>query len=424
MKSVAIIGSGIAGLGTAHLLHPLVPIALFERDSRLGGHAHTVVVREEGRELPIDTGFMVYNEVTYPHLCRLFAELGVRSQPTSMSFGVQDRGSGIEYCGSGWNELFAQRRNLLRPRFLRMLRTVVRFNEEAAEAIGDPRFASMSLSDYARCRGYSDDFLRFYLLPMAGAVWSTPFAGVHTFPAPTLLRFFRNHGLLGGLEGHHPWLTVAGGAKTYVEAMTRRFRDAVVTGDAVVAVSRGAHGATLRLASGASAHFDKVVFACHADEALDLLQDRTADEDRLLGAFRYQRNEAVLHTDPAPMPRARRAWASWNVRVDGDRATTIYWMNRLQRVSDRRDYFVSIDDPGLVDPARVLRRIVYHHPQFDVCAVRAQAELPSLNALGTDQSTYYCGAYFGYGFHEDGFRSAIDVSEAIIGRALWEERAA
>lgn len=266
--------------------------------------------------------------------------------------------------------------------------------------------------------------MELYLLPTAAAVWSTPFAQAGHFPATTLLRFFHNHGLLGGLEGHHQWLTLAGGARTYVEAMTRGFRDRIVLGNGVIQVSRDAAGASLRLADGTRRNFDRVIFACHADEALALLTDPTPDERRLLGAIRYQRNVATLHTDRTPMPRTRRAWASWNVRIDGRRASTIYWMNSLQRVSDRRDYFVSIDDPDLVDPNLVLRTIVYHHPQFTLETMEAQRELPSLNRLAPGQTTYYCGAYFGYGFHEDGFRSAIDASRALSDCARWDEAAA
>ena len=279
-----------------------------------------------------------------------------------------------------------------------------------------------TLQEYVDARGYGEDFLRLYLLPMSSAVWSTPFDEVRAFPAMTLLRFFRNHGLLGGLSGQHPWLTVKGGAKTYVEKMTRGFRDQIHLGNGVIRVDRTPSGATLRFADGSSRLFDKVVFACHADEALAMLGEPTPDERRLLGPFRYQKNIATLHTDPAPMPRRRRAWASWNYRIDevrsdgspSVRATTIYWMNSLQKVSDRRDYFVSIDDPGLIDPARELKTINYHHPVFTLAAVDAQRELPSLNQISPDQTTYFCGSYFRHGFHEDAFTSAIEASRAVV----------
>ncbi len=425
-ESIGIVGTGIAGLGAAWLLADEFEVTLFDGNLHAGGHTNTVTVREQDRELPIDTGFMVFNEVTYPNLTALFRELGVEVMPAPMSFGVQHRASGIEYCGSSVDQLFAQRRNLLRPRYLRFLATVRRFNRDAHEAIRTHAFDELTLAEYAQARGYGEDFLRFYLLPMAGAVWSTPFDRVRDFPAITLLRFFQNHGLLGGLEGHHPWLTVRGGAKTYVEKLTRGFRERIHLNTAAVRVEPVADGVSIRLADGSRATFDRVILACHADDALALLAQPSQDETRLLSAFRYQQNSATLHTDSAPMPRARRAWASWNVRIDERDAatTTIYWMNSLQGVSDRENYFVSIDDPGLIAPEKVLRTISYHHPLFDRDAVAAQRELPRLNASSPDQTTFFCGSYFGYGFHEDAYTSAIRVAEAVRAAARQKEVAA
>jgi predicted NAD/FAD-binding protein len=429
LTNIAIIGTGIAGLGCGYLLHRRFDVSLFDGNDYAGGHSNTIAVDREGELVPVDTGFMVFNEVTYPKLTRLFARLGVETVPTSMSFGVQHRGAGIEYCGSSVDQLFAQRRNLVRPRFLRMLQQVSRFNRDAREAIRDSRNAGVTLEQYIQARGYGTSFRDLYLLPMAAAVWSSPFEDVRHFPATTLLRFFDNHGLLGGLEGHHPWLTVRGGAKRYVEAMTRDFRERIALGNAVRRVERDGGGVTLSFANGERRRFDEVIFACHADQALALLAAPTPDERRLLSPFRYQRNVALLHSDPAPMPRSRKAWASWNVRIEegGDgisRATTIYWMNSLQHLSARQDYFVSIDDPGLVDPARVLRTIVYHHPLFNLETVRAQQELASLNRMGEQRHTYFCGSYFGYGFHEDGFASAIEASRAVASAEVWKEEAA
>jgi predicted NAD/FAD-binding protein len=428
MKRIAIVGTGIAGLGCGYLLHRRFDVSLFDRNGYAGGHTNTVTVDEEGRPVSIDTGFMVFNEITYPNLTSLFAELGVETRATSMSFGVQHIASGIEYAGGSVSQLFARRRNLLDPRFLRALQQISRFNQEAQAALDSGAFERTTLQEYADARGYGEDFLRLYLLPMSSAVWSTPFDQVRAFPAMTLLRFFRNHGLLGGLSGQHPWLTVVGGAKTYVERMTRGFRDRIHLGNGVVRVDRNPSGATLRFADGSARTFDKVIFACHADEALEMLSDPTPDERRLLTPFRYQKNVATLHTDPAPMPRRRRAWASWNYRVDDRRtpasATTIYWMNSLQRVSDRRDYFVSIDDPGLIDPSRVLKTIHYQHPVFTLAAIDAQRELPSLNVISPEQTTYYCGSYFRHGFHEDAYTSAIEASRAVIRGAAETEVAA
>ncbi|MGZ7039526.1 MAG: NAD(P)/FAD-dependent oxidoreductase, partial [Thermoanaerobaculia bacterium] len=420
----AIIGTGIAGLGCGYFLHRDFDVSLFDRNDYAGGHSNTITVDENGRAVPIDTGFMVFNGVTYPNLSRLFAELGVETMPSAMSFGVQHLASGIEYCGSSVSQLFAQRRNLVRPRFLNALRHISRFNADALRALAEGAEPSDTLEQYCVKCGYSADLLELYLLPIASAIWSTPFDDVRDFPIATLLRFFRNHGLLGGLSGHHQWLTVKGGSKTYVDKMTQPFRGNVHLGNRITRVTRSSHRVTLRFADGASAAFDKVIFACHADEALAMLGDPTADERRLLGAFPYEENVATLHTDPAPMPRSRRAWASWNYRLDGSRASTIYWMNSLQRVSDRRDYFVSINDPGLIDPARTLKTIVYHHPVFTMRGIEAQRELPSLNEISDSQTTYFCGSYFRYGFHEDAFASAIAASRAVARQAFWAEVAA
>ena len=424
MTSIAIVGTGIAGLGCGHFLHPEHEVSLFDGNSYAGGHTNTVTVDEDGRAVPIDTGFMVFNDVTYPFLTRLFSELGVETMPASMSFGVQHVGSGIEYCGSSVNGLFAQRRNLVKPLFLRALRQISRFNTDALRALSNGDEPDDTLEQYCRRGGYGDELLQLYLLPIASAIWSTPFDDVRTFPIATLMRFFRNHGLLGGLSGHHQWRTVRGGAKTYVEKMTRPFRGRIHLNNAVVRVERAGRRVTIRFADGACAAFDKVVFACHADEALAMLGDASPEERRLLGAFRYQKNVAALHTDPAPMPRSRRAWASWNYRLDRHSASTIYWMNSLQRVSDRRDYFVSVNDPGLIDSVRVMKTIVYHHPVFTLEAMAAQRELPSLNQMGADQTTYFCGSYFRYGFHEDAFVSAIAASRAIARDSVWAEAAA
>ena len=437
VKTIAIIGTGIAGLGCGYLLHRDFDVSLFDRNDYTGGHTNTITVDEAGKPVPIDTGFMVFNEITYPNLTRLFAELTVETVPTTMSFGVQHIPSGIEYAGGSVSQLFAQPRNLFNTRFLGALRQIGRFNSEAQDALASGSFERTTLQEYADARGYGHDFLRLYLLPMSSAVWSTPFEEVRDFPAMTLLRFFRNHGLLGGLSGQLQWQTVAGGARTYVEKMTRGFRERIHLGNGVVRVDRSPSGATLRFADGSARGFDKVVFACHADEALAMLAEPTPDERRLLAPFHYQKNVATLHTDPSPMPRSRRAWASWNCRVDeagpaqprsrtdaGARATTIYWMNSLQKVSDRRDYFVSIDDPGLIDPARVLKTITYHHPVFTMAAIDAQRELPSLNDLSPDQTTYFCGSYFRHGFHEDAFTSAIEATCAVIGGATGSEVAA
>ncbi|NDC75717.1 NADP transhydrogenase subunit alpha [bacterium] len=429
----AIIGTGIAGLGTAHFLHRAGDeVTCFGPEAYPGGHSNTVEAVEPGtgRALPIDTGFMVFNRVTYPQLCRLFEELKVPVKPTDMSFAVKDLDTGLEWCGSSLNHLFAQRKNLLSPRFIRMLLAVKRFNEEAvaalkaAEAGGAP--ITESLADYVRRRGYGKDFWDLYLVPMSSAVWSTPPEKMMAFPAASLLRFFHNHGFLG-LDTQHPWWTVDGGSREYVRRLVAPFADRLRLGCAVSRVVRHGpgRGVTVFTADGAAHAFDRAVVAAHADDALRLLVNPTADEIRLLGAFKYQTNVATLHTDANVMPRARLAWASWVYQISRDRAgritpATHYWMNRLQGVSERERYFVSINRPEQIDPAKVIKTIDYTHPLFDLGALAAQGELPALNAAARGATeTYFAGSYFRYGFHEDAFLSAVQLSEFLLGRDPW-----
>ncbi|MSU72742.1 MAG: NADP transhydrogenase subunit alpha [Opitutus sp.] len=423
MSSLAIIGTGISGLGCAHFLHRHFDLTLFEQNGYVGGHTNTVSVPEPGtgRRVPIDTGFMVFNQVTYPHLTRLFTELAVPIKRTEMSFSVRHADTGLEFAGSSLNHLFAQRRNLLRPRFWRMLAAINRFNTEAVAALEDPASQDETLGAYVKRRGYGDDFFNLYLVPMSSAVWSTPPALMLEFPATTLLRFFHNHGFLG-LSTQHPWWTVEGGAKSYVAKITAPWRDRIQLDRAATRVVRTPRGGVVMTASGQAQVFDHVILACHGDQAFRLLANPTPAETRVLSAFRYQSNIATLHTDASVMPRTRLAWSSWNYELNRDESgggssATHYWMNSLQGVSDRENYFVSINRPEAIAPERVLRRIEYEHPLFSLEAVRAQAEIPALNAAahgGTE--TYFAGAWQRFGFHEDGLLSAVRVCEELLGR--------
>ncbi len=423
MKRVAIIGSGISGLGCAHFLSRSHDITLFEKDTRLGGHTHTLDLHEEARPFSMDTGFMVYNERTYPLLTQLFASLDIRTKPTSMSFSVRHDPEVVEYRGTSFNTLFAQRRNLVRPRYWRFLAAVARFNREAAAALAKGELHDVTLECFLRKRRFGDDFRRFYLQPIGGAVWSVPPGSVLAFPAETLIRFFHNHGFLG-YSTHFPWRTVDGGASRYVRKLTSPLRDRIRTGDAVARVERQGSSVHLYTESGGNACFDAVILACHADQALSLLARPSDEEAAALGAFRYQPNNATIHTDASVMPRSRTAWASWNYRVSRDpsstreRYSTHYWMNSLQGLTTSGNYFVSLNADDTVDPARVIRQIVYRHPVFDTRAVHAQSLLPALNRRPGNR-VFFCGSYFGYGFHEDGLRSAYELSRLLLGRDPW-----
>jgi predicted NAD/FAD-binding protein len=420
MKRVAIIGTGIAGLGCAHFLHRKFDLTLYEKNDYVGGHSNTISVAEENRAVPIDTGFMVFNEVTYPNLTRLFRELGVAVKQTNMSFSVQHLPAHLEFCGTSLNHLFGQRKNLFRPRFWKMILQINRFNAEAMEALASPKFQNHTLGEYVRERNYGDDFLHFYLVPMSSAVWSTPPEMMLEFPAVALLRFFHNHGFLG-LHTQHPWFTVVNGAKAYVEKITAPFRDKIRLQRGAASVRREAGGVKVTDVSGHMEYFDRVIFASHADETLNMLADADAQERRLLGEFKYQPNSALLHTDASVMPKIKLCWSSWNYRIDFGAdgkisPSTIYWMNRLQGVSDRQNYFVSINGENSVNPDTVLKRIQYEHPVFNLGAIRAQTELPKLNERMTN--VFFCGSYFRYGFHEDAFTSALELCRVITGERL------
>lgn len=422
-ERIAIVGTGISGMACGWFLSREHDVTLFEKDDRIGGHSNTVMVKEGDGVIPVDTGFMVYNEVTYPLLTRLFRELDVLTKPTSMSFSVQHVADGLEFNGGSVNLLFGQRRNLLNLRYWKMLTRIARFNRETVAELANPQFGEMPLRDYVKARGYGDDFLQWYLSPMAAAVWSSPPERIEEFPARTLMRFWHNHGFLG-LDTQHPWRTVAGGSRCYVEKLVSSFEPSIHCGAGVRAVSQSAEGARVTLNDGSGLEFDRVVIAAHGDQALQLLADPTASESDLLGKFHYQDNVAVLHTDPRFMPKTRRCWASWNYRIDADakrglRHSTHYWMNELQGVSERESYFVSINPPEEIAPEFVKRRLDYEHPLFDLDAVAAQEHLPGLNAEGHSTKRHFCGAWQRNGFHEDGLWSAVNVCREILGRDPW-----
>lgn len=418
MGRVAIIGTGIAGMGCAHFLAGKHELTIYEKNDYVGGHTNTVTIEEEGRGIPVDTGFIVYNEVTYPNLTSLFRTLGVPTTPTSMSFSVQHTPSGLEWSGTGFNGLFAQRKNLFRPWFYRFLAEVRRFNSESVAILDDPGAIRLTLDEYARSRGYSRDFLDRYLIPMSSAVWSTEPRKMLDFPAVALVRFFRNHGFLG-LRTQHQWRTVVGGSREYRDRLIAPFRERIHCSRPAVKVARQGAGAVVTDSGGGEGVFDAVILACHADEALALLDRPTDMEASLLGRFPYQKNIVTIHTDPSVMPVTRRAWSSWNYRLKLHGGipvpSTVYYMNSLQKLPGKRDYFISIGDPESVRPDAVLRTMTYEHPVFTVGALQAQKDLPRLNEGGP---LYFCGSYFRYGFHEDALDSAMDAVHRLTGEEV------
>ena len=414
-QRIAIVGTGISGLACAHFLHRHHDITLFEKDNRIGGHSNTVMAPEPDREVPIDTGFMVYNEVTYPHLTRLFKELDVATKETSMSFSVQHLQDKLEFNGGSLNLLFAQRRNLLRPRFWKMLLQINRFNKETIAEVKDPQFPHLTLAEYVKARGYGADFLRWYLSPMAAAVWSSPPEKIDDFPALTLMRFWHNHGFLG-LDTQHQWRTVCGGSREYVAKISAPFQDRIHQGSAVSAISPENQ---ITLTDGSTHQFDLIISAAHGDQALKLLTAPTPLEKDILSKFSYQANEAVLHTDPQFMPKTKRCWASWNYQISGEKHSTIYWMNSLQGISDRESYFVSINPSGPIPQDKVIRRLDYEHPLFDLPAIHAQARIPELHQAASESGRYFCGAWQRNGFHEDGLWSAVELCKSLLGKDPW-----
>ncbi len=415
MQKLAIIGTGIAGMGSAHLLQKKYDITLFEKDNYIGGHTNTVSVNEDGNPVYMDTGFMVFNFETYPNLCKLFDEIKAPIKKTDMSFSVQHAPTGLEYCGSGINGLFAQRKNIFNIKYIKMLMEISRFNKISVEILDDPHYENHSLAEYIKEFKFSDEMLQKYLIPMSSAVWSTPMDKMLYFPAVALIRFFKNHGFLG-LDTQHQWYTLQNGSQAYRELLIKPFKDRIHINKAAVKVSRKNNKAIVHLSDGSIQEFDKVIMACHANQTLALLEEPTPEEQRLLSPFQYQKNIATVHTDESVMPKNKKTWSSWNYKIETIKGellpTTIYWMNSLQGVSEKKNYFVSINAfPDSIAKDKLIREIEYEHPLFDVPAIQAQRVLHTLNETGP---FYFCGSYFKYGFHEDAYKSAVELSAILL----------
>ena len=406
---IAIIGSGIAGLTSAYLLNRSHDISVFEAGDWIGGHTHTVDVQVAGQGYAVDTGFIVFNDWTYPNFIRLLSQLGVGFKATEMSFSVNDPMSGVEYNGHSLNSLFAQRRNLLSPKFWGMVRDILRFNREALNDLNQQRIASdMTLGDYLKANGYSERFIQHYIVPMGAAIWSMSLNDMLGFPLQFFVRFFKNHGLLS-VSDRPQWCVVEGGSSSYVAPLTESFKQHIRLNCAVTRVERDGDGVTVHSAAG-SERFDKVIFACHSDQALALLAEPTRIEKEILGALPYADNDVVLHTDTRLLPQRPLAWASWNYRLGGladQPAAVTYDMNILQGIQSDTTFCVSLNQTAAIDPSKILARYTYAHPQYSLAGMAAQARWEEL--LGANHS-YFCGAYWANGFHEDGVVSALRVA--------------
>lgn len=416
---IAIIGSGISGMSAAWLLAQRHDVTIYEAESRIGGHSNTVEVRQRRGSVPVDTGFIVFNERNYPNLKAMFAHLDIETHASDMSFSVSLDEGKTEYAAKDLGALLARPRNLFSPRFWSMAADLVRFYRQAARDISPSDSELITLGDYLDAQGYGEAFQNDHLLPQAAAIWSAPVESIRDYPACAFVRFFENHGLLNFVQ-RPQWHSVKGGSRTYVQKLTSAYRDRVRVGNAVRTIARLNDGVLVRDTAGASERFDRVVVATHANQALALLSDPSPEERELLGAFRYTRNLAVLHTDERLMPRRRALWSSWNYvgrSQDTDVCSVSYWMNPLQGLTTDEPVFVTLNPFREAEPGRVLHTEVYEHPMFDAPAVRAQRQIWSLQGV---RNTWFCGAHFGSGFHEDGLQSGLAVAEQLGGvRRPW-----
>lgn len=420
---IALIGSGIAGMGAAWLLHRDHEIVVYEKQDRIGGHSNTVDVPtlDGSGMIPVDTGFIVYNEATYPNLIALFKVLGIQTSLSNMSFAVSIDDGKLEYNGEGLKGLFAQPRNLVRPSHYRMIADVLRFYKHAPADADGAANPDLTVGRYLAEQGYSRAFIEDHLLPMAAAIWSATSEEIAQFPLRSFLSFFRNHGLLElDFQARPQWYTVDGGSREYVSRLTAPFRDRVRLNTPVVGVTRTPAGVIVHDSQGGEERFDQIILASHTDESLRLLSDPSPEERAILGGIRYADNLAYLHRDPSLMPKRRAAWASWNYMAnrgqsqDGGQSVSVtYWMNQLQNIDPKEPLFVSLNPLSPPQPDRVLRTVTYAHPQFDQGSAAAQSALGNIQGL---RRTWYCGAWAGYGFHEDGLSSGLAVAEAIAQR--------
>jgi len=414
-KKVAIIGAGAAGLTAAYLLNSRYDITLFEKNDYLGGHTHTAVIPDgPDAGTPIDTGFIVFNDRNYPTLLRLFERLGIKGQLSDMSFGVNVPSIDFQYSSYVPRGLFAQKKNFFRPVFWQMIRGILRFNKEAVRDLMSGRVRQQTLGEYLVKRNYSEPFRKYYLIPMGAAIWSTPCGQMLDFPAENFMRFFYNHGLLS-LKGRPHWMTVPGGSQSYVKVIRRELEGKYRVSLPALQIKRDENSVTV-MTSQVAEKFDYAVVAVHADEACRLLSDPDSEETRLLGPWTYSKNRAVLHCDESVMPSCPEAWASWNYHRSSEATdasvSLTYHMNRLQALKTQKQYFVSLNLEKPPAPEKIIRETDYWHPVYTPASLKAQKDLPSLNGR---RRTYYCGSYFGYGFHEDAVKSGVQAASLLGG---------
>ena len=414
---VAVIGSGIAGLSAAYYLSRVHTVTLFEKQAQLGGHTYTVGVETPTGTMPVDMGFIVHNDRTYPNLVRLFQQLGVKTQPSDMSFSVFDRQTGFEYSSRGLSGFFAQRSNVTSATHYGLLREILRFNRESPALLADRDETEITMGMFLARGRYSSTFANSYLFPMASAVWSMPLSAIRDFPARTLVRFFANHGMLG-INTHPKWKTVTGGSRSYIAPITEPYKRSIRLNTVIRLVSRTAEEVTLHFAEQPAETFDHVVFACHGNQILPILNTPTAKEISILGSFVTSRNDACLHTDTNMLPARTAARASWNYLLTDDAtkpdaarpASLTYHMNRLQALPCAENYCVTLNATSYIDRTKVLRKATFYHPVYDLSAIRAQQRWSEISG---QNRTHFCGAYWFYGFHEDGLNSARRVARAL-----------
>ncbi|MCL1067204.1 FAD-dependent oxidoreductase [Shewanella olleyana] len=414
MKKIAVVGSGISGLTCAHLLSELHQVTVFEANDYIGGHTATIDVEVEGKPYAIDSGFIVFNDRTYPRFQKLMSRLNVKSLPTEMSFSVQNTRTGLEYNGHTLWSMFAQRRNLLKPDFYRFLAEIVKFNNQCKAIYESEDYQINSLGEFLDSQGFSDFFSEHYILPMGAAIWSASINDMRAFSLRFFIRFFHHHGLLN-ISDRPQWYVLQGGSRSYIPALIAPFKERLFLNSGVTSIERKEDGVNIRVNNGEVQYFDEVILACHSDQALAMLEDASEDEQEVLGAMAYQNNEVVLHTDVNLLPKRRAAWASWNYRLDGKDAEDIaskpasvtYNMNILQQLpKDAPTFCVTLNQTESIDSSKILRKFNYAHPVFNDASMNAQKERSRICGV---RHTHFAGAYWYNGFHEDGVRSGLDV---------------